>query len=297
MELLKLWHLANEAWNALGERFEPIIEREGREFGLEIQTWGLLLAVLTFEPEEVTPAHFIVRNPYTATERYLQRLRQAASQGFLEEVEPGKFRLTNEGRSSTLHLASVGRQAMAKADPLSTADSEELRALLDRIVQASLKTPSPPDTWSISLSCKLLPEPKPSLPFTEQLISALAAYRDDAHLAAWQMTGLSAAALESLTLFWRGEVTSLDTLCVRLERRGHACQVYQTSVEELRGYGLIKGEDTSLWVTGAGRIFRNQVENDTDRMFFAPWNCLGKNEIDRLFDLLSLTKAGLTQIV
>jgi hypothetical protein len=68
MNFLPLWQLANEAWNALGDHFEPVIEREGLEFGLGLQAWGLLLAVLTFEPEEVTPAHLMVRNPYTSAE-------------------------------------------------------------------------------------------------------------------------------------------------------------------------------------------------------------------------------------
>jgi Helix-turn-helix family len=294
MDFRKLWHLANETWNALGEHFEPIIEREGLEFGLESHMWGLLLAVLTFEPEAVTPAHLMVRNPYTAADMYHRRLREAAVQGFLEEMEPGEFRLTSMGRSATLHIAAVGRQAMADADPLSAGDSEELRILLKRLVQSSLNTPSPPDTWSIRLNCKLLPETNPPMPYTEQLFSALAAYRDDAHLAAWQMTGLSATALESLTLLWRGEVNSLDSLCARLERRGHACTVYKTALEELRGYGLINGKDDSPWLTGAGRIFRNQVEDDTDRMFFSPWNCLNKADSLRLADLLDLAKTRLT---
>ena len=295
MEFLQLWQLAIEAWNALGEHFEPVIEREGLEFGLEPRMWGLLLSVLTFEPEEVTPAHLMVRNPYTSADAYLRHLGEAASDGFLEEVEAGKFRLTEKGRSSTLHLAAVGRQAMAASDPLPVSDSVELRSLLDQLAQSSINTPPPPDTWSIHLSCKLLPEVDPPMPYIEQLFSALAAYRDDAHLSAWQMTGLSATALETLTLLWRGEVNSLDTLCARLERRGHPCQVYQRVLDELHGHGLIGGTDTSLWVTGAGRVFRNQVENDTDRFFFLPWSCLDKPSTNRLAALLEELKAGLAQ--
>ena len=296
MDFLQLWQLANEAWNALGEHFEPVIEREGLEYGLAPRMWGLLLAVLTFEPEVVTPAHLMVRNPYTSADAYLRRLGEATSDGFLEEVEAGIFHLTEKGRSTTLHLAIVGREAMADSDPLSVSESTELRSLLNQLVQSSLDTSPPPDTWSIHLSCKLLPELDPPMPYIEQLFSALAAYRDDAHLSAWQMTGLSATALETLTLLWRREVNSLDSLCARLERRGHPCQVYQRVLDELRGHSLIGGTDTSLWVSGAGRVFRNQVENDTDQFFFSPWSILDKPSTNRLAALLEGLKAGLERV-
>ena len=37
----------------------------------------------------------------------------------------------------------------------------------------------------------------PPLPYAEQALSCLAAYRDDAHLSAWRPSGLSAPALEA----------------------------------------------------------------------------------------------------
>ena len=123
-----------------------------------------------------------------------------------------------------------------------------------------------------------MPPPEPPLPFIEQALSALAAYRDDAHLAAWQDTHLSATALETLTLLWNGEVNSLADLCKRLERRGHTCKVYSDVLEDLKAHGLINGSDQALWLTGAGRVFRNQIEDDTNRYFFAPWASLSQDE-------------------
>jgi hypothetical protein len=182
---------------------------------------------------------------------------------------------------------------MAAVDPLPQANSSLLAELLDRVIQSSLTMPPPPEKWSIKLSCKLMPSPQPALPYIEQQFTALAAYRDDAHLSAWQMSGLSATALETLTLLWRGEVDSLGALCKHLERRGHSCHVYQDGLEELRRLGYLQGPDQAPWLTGAGRVFRNHVEDDTNRYFFASWICLSDNDRKTLIELLTDLKMGL----
>ena len=278
MDDLKLWSQLNEAWLEIGKKYEPVVERAAQGKGMDLRTWSLLLAAWTFEPDDITPAHLIVRGPYTSPEAYLSRLVSAAQAGYLTEAEPGKFRLTERGRKLTLDLVALGREVMAGADPLSSTDAQFLRQLLERLVQSCLDTPPPPEIWSIQLSCKLMPPPEPPLPFIEQALSALAAYRDDAHLAAWQDTHLSATALETLTLLWNGEVNSLADLCKRLERRGHTCKVYSDVLEDLKAHGLINGSDQALWLTGAGRVFRNQIEDDTNRYFFAPWASLSQDE-------------------
>jgi hypothetical protein len=160
--------------------------------GLEGRGWGLLLAALTFEPDPATPAQLMVRNPYTSADLYLARLRVCAGKGFLKESTAGEFRLTSQGRSKVELFITQARNAMAKIDPLLLQESHTLAGYYKKIVQTCLETPPPPQSWSINLSYKLMPQDEPSLPFIEQAMSCLSAYRDDAHLAAWQDTGLSA---------------------------------------------------------------------------------------------------------
>lgn len=294
MDDLTIWELIKEAWGALSQRFEPVMEQAGQELNLTPRTWGVLMAVKALEPEDTTPAHLIVRSPYTAIESYHDRLKNASNAGLLIEVDEGKYQLSESGRASLEKLIAIGRLAMAEVDPLPQPNSNLLAELLDRIIQSSLNSPTPPDKWSIKLSCKLLPLPQPPMPYIEQEFTALAAYRDDAHLAAWQTSGLSATALETLTLFWNGEVDSLESLCKRLENRGHTCHVYQDSLEALRGHGYLQGPDHAPWLTGAGRVFRNQVEDDTNRYFFASWDCLSDKARKTLVDLLSALMIGLS---
>ena len=299
----RLWNLTLEALAAIRTHYEPVAGRIAAESGLDGRTWGLLLAALTFEPETTSPARLLVRGPYTATDAYLTRLIAAAEKGYLVGVDLGEFLPTDAGRVETQRFVEELRAAMAEADPLPEADSERLINLLDRLVQACLDTPPPPDTlrrrsgqaWCISLSHELMPEASPPLPYIEQAISCLAAYRDDAHLAAWQPSGLSATALETLTFLWRGETDSLDALCEQLAHRGHPRQVYAQALAELRERGLIEGPDGAPHVTEAGQSFRDQVEADTDRYFFAPWTCLDDAEKAELTDLLTRLRDGLKE--
>jgi hypothetical protein len=290
-----LWGLAHEAWAALGPHFMPILERRSEESGLDTRTWGLLLAALTFEPETITPERLRVRMPYMAADTYLAQLACAAETGHLEEVTPGEYRLTEIGRTDAQRSVKEVRMAMAGADPLPPADSERLAHLFDRLVQAALDTAPPPDTWSICLSYKLMPSPSPPLPYVEQALSCLAVYRDDAHLAAWQPSGLSGTALETLTLLWRGEADSLEAVCEKLAHRGHPPQVYAEALARLRERRLIKGPDSAPRLTETGQRFRDQVEADTDRYFFAPWNRLDDAEKAELTSLLTRLRDGLKE--
>lgn len=103
----------------------------------------------------------------------------------------------------------------------------------------------------------------------------------------WQPSGLSATALESLTLLWRGEANSLAAVCEKLAHRGHPPQVYAGALAELRERGFVEGPDSTPRVTDAGQTFRDQVEADTDCYFFVPWSCLDEAEKAELAGLLS----------
>lgn len=293
MDNYQLWKAVEEAWSALTDHFEPMVEKKCKERNIDRRTWGLLLAVHTFEPEDTTPGHLMVRGPYASAEAYLERLQAAETIGLLDEVASGRYKLTDKGRKVALQIAEETREVMARVDPLPPADSGRLAIILDRIVQACINTPPPPETWAVTLCNKLMPALNPPMPYIEQAFSCLAAYRDDAHLAAWQRSGLSAMALESLTLFWRGEVSTLDDLCKKLARRGHPCQVYITVLGELRERGLITGPDQAPWLTGTGRVFRNEIEEDTDRFFYASWSCLEEPEKSELYGLLTRMRDGL----
>lgn len=280
-----LWELTQEAWRTLLARYEPVVEPMIESSGLESRVWSLLIAALTFEPENISPSYLMVRGPYTSADEYVRRLSAAADQGYLEEVAAAEFRLTAHGRREIERFIQAVRKEMEAADPLEDQESEKLTGYFGRLVETCLKTPPPPQTWSIQLSYRLMPPVRPALPYIEQAISCLYAYRDDSHLAAWEHSNLSACALEVLTLLWMEEADSLESLVDHLTHRGHSEEVYLDALTELRGRELIAGGRSKLRLTSAGRAFRNQVELLTDQLFYAPWTCLSRKdkfEMERL---------------
>jgi hypothetical protein len=132
-----------------------------------------------------------------------------------------------------------------------------------------------------------MPAEQPPLPYSEQALSCLAAYRDDAHLAAWRPSGINGPALEALTLLRRGQASSLPGIYERLAGRGFEEHAYQQFVKELRHAGYVSGPDDALNISEAGREFRDQVEVETDRLFFSPWICLELQEKAELSCLLT----------
>jgi hypothetical protein len=288
-----LWELVRETGRTIWPHYQPVLERILENTGLDGRSMSLLVAVLTIEPDTTTPAHLLIRNPYTSAEQYFARLAHAARLGYLGEVSQGDFRMTPEGRRIAQQFIDEARHAMAGADPLPLRESQRLAGLLGRLVQSSLEIPPPPNPWSIGLSFKLMPSFDPPLPYTEQAISCLVAYRDDAHLAAWRGTGLSATALETLTLIWRSQVDSFSELVNQLAHRGHSNEVYMNALTELSSRGFIEDSEPRLRIKAEGQRFRDQVERDTQSFFFAPWTALSKQEKNEAGELLVQMRDGL----
>jgi hypothetical protein len=182
---------------------------------------------------------------------------------------------------------------MAQADPLPSADANRLAALAGRLARAALDTPTTPENWSVRLSYRIMPEAEPPLPYFEQAVSCLHAFRDDAHLAAWKSGGLDAPALETLTLLWRGEADSLEAVCEKLKGRGHPPQVYAGALAELRKRGFLEGLDAGPRLTESGKSFREKIEQDTDRYFFASWSCLSDADKVEMAGLATRLRDGL----
>jgi len=289
----EIWTLVLDAESAIVNHYEPVFKRFRVESKLDPRGVGLLLAAWTFEPHTITASRLGVRSPYTASSEFRRRLAEVAARGYLREVKPAEYRLTDQSLETINVLIKQGRDVMDQVDPLNPIDGQRLASLLGRLVQTCLDTPYPPDTWSIGLSYKMMPEPNPPLPYIEQAISCLSGYRDDAHMAAWRPSGLSAIALESLSILWKGSANSLATIIQSLAQRGHTPQNFREALVELRERGFLSGTDSEPELTQAGLSFRETVEQDTNRYFFKPWSCLSEADRTDLASLLTQLSDGL----
>ena len=151
--------------------------------------------------------------------------------------------------------------------------------------------PQRPDTNELeALLASRRSEPGPQAALgarIDQYLTDLLRFRDDAHQAAWQPLGVGGLAWELLTLIWRGEANTREALQQQLERRGHATADYDQALSDLAGRGWLAEQDEQFRVTDAGRAVREQAEEQTDRLFYGPWNRLSAAEIDQLRELLT----------
>jgi hypothetical protein len=287
----KLWPMILEALMALGAHYVPAMEVAAENAGVERGVWGLLLTALTFEPQPVSNAKLQVRVPY---QDYAKSLADAAEQGFFSLVREGEYRLTDLGRSVGNEIILAAYARMGNYEPLSASQLNYLSVLLRRLVVASHTSPEPPGKWSLTHARRIDPgENAPLLIQVDQHLSDLAAYRDDAHLAAWQPLGFDGPTWETLTLLWRGEVDNLADLAERLCHRRFPREVYATALDKLDEQGLIEVDSGKWKLTPAGEELRQNAESATDAYFYAPWDCLESEDLEALENLLDMLIAGL----
>ena len=295
MNKIKLWPLVDETSHALGAHYKPALDKAAKQAGLEPPASGILITVQMFDPHPVASWRLRVRFPYTASRRYDERLQTAARLGFLKAAHEGEYRLTELGRRTVRQMLHAAYAALEKMAPLPAEDLERLAGLLRRLVDASLAAPEPPGKWCIHLSRRLDPGAEAAAVRIDQYFSDLNAYRDDAHLAAWQSHDLSGAAWETLTMLWRGEVKTLDELMRRLAQRGHTREDYEEALNDLLQRGLIREEAGAYALTRQGQALRQKAEQKTDEYFYGPWNCLADGEAEEMRVLLERLRAALAE--
>jgi len=293
MQKEQIYPLAQQAMQAIYPQIGPLFEKYAERLKVNRQLIGLLFTAVTFDPQPISPTLLQKRIPYTNASFYLEGLEYARDNHLMEQTDSGEFKLTADTRQLTLELLADIRKLFADADPLAENDSRRLGHLLGKLAQALAENPPSPEYLSTQRSYAIMPGLEPPLPYIEQAISCLNAYRDDSHLATWQPSGISATALEALTFIWRGDVDSLDSLCEKLPFRNHPKETYAAALEELRRLGYLEGSDEAPVVTPKGKAFREQVERDTDEIFFKHWTVLTQEEIDEIGELLTRLDEGL----
>lgn len=263
---------------------------------LQLPEWSTLVSAQLCEP----PFRLDVlanRMPYASPALLQTRVGALLSKGFLQEVAPQEYILTDQATDLVGQWVERGREHLASLAPLPGKDLQRLAALLARVVQAALAAPPPPDKERLLGSRRLAPA-SAAVPMVQvdQCLTDLYWFRDDAHVAAWRKAGLDSISTEVLTLLWRGEAQDVDGLSAALsERRGYTCEDYASCVQTLAERGLVDASPPTLAVTAAGRALREEIEATTDRYYMFPWTILLPVEVKQFRDLLQRFTAALKQ--
>jgi hypothetical protein len=130
------------------------------------------------------------------------------------------------------------------------------------------------------------PETTRAWVYAERRVTALAVFRDDAHIAAWREDGWSGPRIAvSTTLFKAAQPLPLDQL------RGAVAQLndkdFKSAISALHSGGEVSHTAEDIYkLTTAGRQARQVIEDMTDRNYAVLFNALSPGELKELVELL-----------
>ncbi len=294
----QFWPILRAAFIALNRAYLPAVEEAARARRIESPAWQYLLYILVFKDEPLSVSAIRVRGPYTSARLFAERFEMLSKLGFLSRQAPGRTQELSEpqeprylptkgGLSAARSFLHTARAAMAGLAPLPPAELERLALLLERVVNASLKTPAPLDGWSVRHSMNLDPGPGTDVVARiDQYFSDLAAYRDDCHISSWRGHGIDGHAWEILTLVWRKQADSLAALREALKHRGFSEEETIRALQELLDRGWVEGTAVRYSATAVGSDVRQTAQYTTDALFNAPFACLNNTEQEELATVL-----------
>lgn len=263
----------------------------------ESPAWFLVQAE-EFDPEPLSVETIRLRAVWSSESIVRALLDLMASEQWLDRVGEDYY-LTELGRVMIRSLSERRRLILTPLTPLvghlSADETKPIERLMRHILDASLEHPEPPGTWSIAHSRRRAPfDDAPTVFKLFQYCADFNAYRDDAHMAAFQPLGVEAYSWEAFTLVWNEKAFTARTIADLLPHRGYSWSEYQTGLRNIAGRGWVQTNESEIYtMTPEGRKIREEAEHLTDQYFFGAWSCLTESEIEELYQRMSTLKTKL----
>ncbi|HRQ37318.1 MAG TPA: hypothetical protein PLD25_05315 [Chloroflexota bacterium] len=292
MELPK-WYLdsSEELAAAINNRYMPAFTQLIEETGLQGGDFMAAQTAVSTAPAPLTPDVFLARTPYQARASVISQLEEVVGRGVLTKVGDEVYALTEAGQKVAVRIAAT---AVATGQSITQTMPMESRRLVERVaaalyglVQSCIAAPEPPHPC---LERSRFFDPGSDAPIVERLrryLNDLSAFRDDAHLAAWQPYSLKGHEWEAFSHIHGGyvfgeRVTTAAELAEKLGSfRGYDAAAYEMALQKVVERGWLMVENGRYAPTAAGNQVREAVETETDRLFFTPWQ-VDESELNQL---------------
>jgi hypothetical protein len=255
--------------------------------GLAESAGWFLVQASEFAPEPLTVELLRVRDIYASERIVAALLELMAGEGWLERDAAGRYALAEGGRALLATRRAARAAVLAETMLLPHSELARLRALLEKLIDASLGSPSPPGTWCLAHSRRRAPPAgAPPLMHTLQFFDDINAFRDDAHMAAWRHFGLAGYAWEAFALLCGGAAQNATQVAGQLQHRGYSRAEFAAALEELAERGWLERDGDGYLPTETGLAAHRSAERLTDLYFFRPWEMLSAEETEGLYNLL-----------
>ena len=267
------------------------LQDDGGQFRKGAEKAGLtreefwLLTRFRYFPGTVAPGDFLTFGPYTSVATYEQQLEALVAKKFAEAVDIGRYRLAEAGRKLVDQLYRDYFAAIARRDRLNDADVQRLGVLADRVVAFLVRQPEVPSPIT-NATRSAFPESTRPWVYAERRVTALAVFRDDAHIAAWREEGWSGPRIAvSTALFKTAQplpYAQLRAMVAQLSDKD-----FKSALSALHSGGEVSHTAEDIYkLTAAGRQARQVIEEMTDRNYAVMFNALSPDELKELLDFL-----------
>jgi hypothetical protein len=267
--------------------------RKGQEkAGLAREEFWLLNRFRYF-PGTVAPGDFLTFGPYASLSTYEQQLESLVAKKFAEAVDTGRSRSAEAGRKLVEQLYRDYFAAIARHDRLNEVDVQRLGVLADRVVGFLVRQPEVPSPIT-NAARSAFPENTRAWVYAERRATALAVFRDDAHIAAWREDGWSGPRIAvSTVLFKAAQPLPYDQLRAAVSQLDD--KDFKSAVSALHSGGEVSHNAQDIYkLTAAGRRARQVIEDMTDRNYAVLFNALSPDELKELQNLLELVRGPVT---
>lgn len=231
-------------------------------------------------PMSMSQSRAWARYAYSVKDHLSDHVAALRKHGLVDVPIEGSYTLTPEGRAAAEKFQAAGRAHVATHQPLPPEDLRTLAQQLERAVKAIMAdpilAPRPGSHLAGSRALASLSPYSPNDPNVapmvriEQAIYDLWLARDDSHTKAWRDAGMEGPPMQVLSLIWSGEATTVSKLTEML----HADQSLEDVEASLaylfeKDYVVREGDEVTL--TPAGVLAREDIESETNRIYFASW--------------------------
>ncbi len=256
----------------------PAVEELMEELGIERPELFTLIHLNILQGSydgPVTPAQIRADDPYSTIDQETPILEALVEKGLVGRDNNGCYSLAARAKGAIARLHDAGRAHVGRLRPLPDEELEELARQLERAVQGILSdsalSPRPGSHLAGRLSLATFVEGAPAMVRIEQAVTSLWGARDDAHIRAWREAGCEGPSVAVLTRIWYGEAHTLNDLQKVLEYQQTPTDV-ESSVAYLveKDYVARDGDDV-LTLTPEGALVREDIERETDRIYFGSW--------------------------
>lgn len=294
MQPKEVFPLLGQTSQAIGTLYGPEYRKKIESYDIPGPVLNALVISSDFQPDDTSPARFLLRTPYAHWQMFSDNLAALAGRGLVEPTGPGMYRLIPAGRQIVHELEQELDRLLRPHQPLPAADLERAAMLLGRLVESALHAPQPSSKPSLSANRRSDPGPQGAVLLRIlQYLADMNAYRDDSHLAAWRPLGLSGPAWEGFSFIWRGDAKTAAELAEKLEFRRFSAADYQRLLDELVVKGWLLTSESGYAASTTGAALRQQVEDLTDDYYFSAWTTLNAAELDELGTLLTGLRDGI----